>query len=893
MEWIVALVAGIFAAAAGNERMLMFLLGGAVGWLLIRVLALQSRLTALEKSRERMREQIEAAPSKRAPQQSSPPMAPEVPVSATTSEPQTARSTSTESTAARLQEARTAAGTASATAPRQASPVATTVHSRQPAPAASPSDWRSNVIVRWLLTGNVPVKVGVLVSFFGIAFLFKHAVDQDWVSFPIELRLALVAASGIGLLGLGWRLRHSHRIYALSIQGGGIGVLYLTAYAALRLFDVLPAGTVFLIMAGLAAAAGWLAVSQSARQLAVLGSIGGFLAPILASTGTGSHVALFSYYLVLNIGIAGVAFYRHWRMLNLLGFVFTFGIGLIWGAQYYDARYFNSVEPFLLAHFLLYTVIAVLSALKQPFRLRGFVDSALVFGLPLVAFPLQAALLDGETRPLAWSASILAVFYIGLAQLLSKRWPDALRLLSQVYVALGVIFATLAVPLWLDGTWVSNTWALEAAAMIFLGVRQQRALTHWGGVMLFMLAFFVYFGGLNTYDSAVFLLNERFIGAFLICASLSFCAWVYTRDQDFTRDVPLDWFAAGFAWSGWLLIGTVELFEHIGEDWRAASVLMYTGAITVVLERAAHRWVPQARLFANSLLPLLAVYTLWWVVDKQHPLAEHGALAWLVAFAALAWTVDVLDAHRRWLLAGTCWLLAAWLAVETNYLVDQFVSSFRDWDSVAVLAIVLTLLLTARQVFTRRYPDEFEPRYSLGPIIGMALLFTLAWNVSAPGRFSPLPYLPAANLLLLTSVAVVAVAWKILGHLLGKREQFGIAAASALFLITAEIARSTHHFAAVSFSAHSLWHSGVFQAALSIVWSVLGIAGMVDGARRAQRFVWLAGAGLMSVVVIKLFLVDLGNTGSVTRIVSFIGVGLLLLIVGYLAPAPNREESAA
>ena len=65
--------------------------------------------------------------------------------------------------------------------------------------------------------------------------------------------------------------------------------------------------------------------------------------------------------------------------------------------EFYQQEYFASVEPFLIAHFLLYTTIAVLSALKQPFRLRGYVDSAIVFGLPLVAFPLQAALVDGES----------------------------------------------------------------------------------------------------------------------------------------------------------------------------------------------------------------------------------------------------------------------------------------------------------------------------------------------------------------------------------------------------------------------------------------------------------------------------------------------------------------
>jgi uncharacterized membrane protein len=81
------------------------------------------------------------------------------------------------------------------------------------------------------------------------------------------------------------------------------------------------------------------------------------------------------------------------------------------------------------------------------------------------------------------------------------------------------------------------------------------------------------------------------------------------------------------------------------------------------------------------------------------------------------------------------------------------------------------------------------------------------------------------------------------------------------------------------------------QAALSIYWAMLGFGGMIWGARHVNRFAWVAGTALMALVVVKLFAVDLGNTGTVARIVSFLGVGVLLLVVGYLAPAPPRRPT--
>ena len=95
-------------------------------------------------------------------------------------------------------------------------------------------------------------------------------------------------------------------------------------------------------------------------------------------------------------------------------------------------------------------------------------------------------------------------------------------------------------------------------------------------------------------------------------------------------------------------------------------------------------------------------------------------------------------------------------------------------------------------------------------------------------------------------------------------------------------------YTGVRWDGDALFASVVVQTSLSIYWGLLGFAGMIWGARRKQRPVWLAGAGFMALVVVKLFLVDLGNTGTVERIISFMGIGALLLVVGYFAPAPPR-----
>jgi uncharacterized membrane protein len=100
-----------------------------------------------------------------------------------------------------------------------------------------------------------------------------------------------------------------------------------------------------------------------------------------------------------------------------------------------------------------------------------------------------------------------------------------------------------------------------------------------------------------------------------------------------------------------------------------------------------------------------------------------------------------------------------------------------------------------------------------------------------------------------------------------------------------------HFLAGVHHSFDALFRSEVMQASCSVLWSVTALAAMLAGRHRGSRRAWLAGAGLLGVVVVKLFLIDLEGSGTVARIVSFLGVGLLMLVMGYFCPLPPKEDS--
>jgi uncharacterized membrane protein len=780
-----------------------------------------------------------------------------------------------------------------------------------PAPRQAGADLgtqAAQAVRRWFTTGNVPVKVGMIVSLFGVAFLIKEGVDRGWLVFPIELRLLLVAAFGIALLIIGWHLRERRPVYSLTVQGGGIAIIYLTTFAAFRLYALLPPLPALAMLIVVTLAAGTLAVLQDSKTLILLAIVGGFVAPVLVSSGQGSHVVLFSYYAILNAAVFGVSWFRAWRVLNVLGFLFTFVIGTLWGYLAYSPDRLATTEPFLVLFVLMYIAIPVLFASRQPAGFQGYVDGTLVFGTPLVGFGLQTQLVGNTEYGLAISAIALAAIYVGLATFLFKRRSPELRTLTESFLGLGIVFLAIAVPLALNARWTSVAWAMQGAGMIWLGMRQDRLLALGAGLVLQFGAAAAYLLQPDVYRGDLAVLNGYFLGAAVIGAAGFFSSWAVDkvgRKRPFGDDVPiaLGLLIWGTFW--WFDAGVREIFRFVPDEWTVSAGLAFT-AITVWVALIVARQLRWQKLesLALLMLPVMAVGLAAGTIRHGHPLAGLGWLAWPLAFGTHYAFLRMREAHfatlKVLLHTSAFWLLAAVLLFESYWWLDRWTDGI--WAVAGCMGIAAAMVQSTTYIRTRLpWPvGENWPTYHglcAGVLLAALCATTVVMNVVSPGDPAPLPYLPLLNPLELLSLAVVLLAYgwfrtaRDYANLPAPegRESIAVPAAVGLFLLTMVVSRTVHHLAGVPFDPVSLAQSNVLQASLSVVWGSTALAGMVVGARRANRLVWFAGAVLMSAVVVKLFLVELGNTGTVTRIVSFLAVGVLLLIVGYLAPAPPRD----
>lgn len=440
-----------------------------------------------------------------------------------------------------------------------------------------------SLIVGYFTSGNLIVRIGLLVLFVGVAFLLKYVAERTVV--PVEFRYIAISAGSLIMMMLGWKLLKSRPGYAVSLLGGGIGVLYLTLFAAMRLHGLLSPSVVIILMIGIVLLSAMLSILTHSMPLAIMGMAGGYAAPILTSTGSGNHVHLFSYYLLLNTGVFLIAWFRSWRILNVLGFVATFGIGSIWGYQYYTPEYIWSVEPFLIANFLMYTIIAVLFAFRQPPNLKGLNDGTLIFGTPLVGFSLQAGLMKGSEYGLAYSALALGVFYILLAFIVKSFNKSYLKSLIESFVALGIGFATLAIPLGFDGRVTSAMWVAEGSALVWVGVRQSRLLPRMSGYLLTLIGSMAFFIKPSDAKNYIAWLNADFIGALIIVAATLFIALYTFRKKDIlTRHeqefIPHIMSVYSIIW--WLFAGINEINLYYPDN-RFSLIQLFISATTVSL----------------------------------------------------------------------------------------------------------------------------------------------------------------------------------------------------------------------------------------------------------------------------------------------------------------------
>jgi uncharacterized membrane protein len=295
-----------------------------------------------------------------------------------------------------------------------------------------------------------------------------------------------------------------------------------------------------------------------------------------------------------------------------------------------------------------------------------------------------------------------------------------------------------------------------------------------------------------------------------------------------------------------------------------------------------------------------------WQLDAGgHPFAHAGWMAWLLAVAVF---YGVLYRQQRDEIAvmpnaqhiAITWLICGLLIWELGWQLNNlgWGSSWRMavWGAVPAAAILFIVTLGRARWPWRDHFALFRLN-ALTPLVVLGVLWSLM-ALGDPARVQPMPYVPLLNAIDLTQALVLWAIWCWLTsgehaeHDVLWQYRKHVVSIAAFLWVNAIVLRTIHHWTGVAYQFSALFHSVTVQTSFSLLWTTTAFALMVTASRKRYRYLWFTGAALLSVVVAKLFLFDLANTGTIARIVSFMGVGGLLMWIGYKVPVPPGDVEA-
>ncbi len=819
-------------------------------------------------------------------------------------------------------------------------PVAT-----EPGPLARASRAALDFLMR---EGHFWVAAGLLVLFLGATFLVRYTIAMGW--FTPAMRLISTFLVGLALTGIGLAVRRRRQTWALAVQGGGLGLMYLTIVASVRVYELVGQSPALAVMTLLVVVTALLALWQNSQIVAHLSLVAAFVAPLLVSSGQNNFVGLFSFHTILNLGILGLVQVRPWRRLYLTGFTLSFGIFATWVQLWYQPPMFNGAAPFLIAFYLFYVFIglrtaagdglASASAFSTEGRWPRFrTDLTLTVLAPVLFLSLMAAMAD---RPfiLAGTAAGMGLLYLALGfGLRARHLPP---LIAKVILWEALICLNLGLALFLfdrgqpwaglsQWTILSLTWSLEGALLGFIGASQGKAEARVFSLICLSLAALFTLGALDTRLDApsTGLVSQFFVASLVLGGAMIHAAWSrlnFSPDPEADRRRQPALLMLGVAaWTLGAVLETARLVDVFGSQFALAWLVTAGSLMSLVLLGLGRRLpilltvgrVPRAEGDGTTEGPpflvlaqgLVMILTLWQTLTGLSlflfgttpiPATDidlFTGLAWGLMFLSQALAIAEARRYGPARLWANAWGLALAVIGGRVLLALAQAAHFPEawWGPARLLPVLLLLAFFLRPPKRPLFEDLdfFRPLVCvLGGLSLWRFLVLIADPAAGPDFRPYVPVLNAVDFFQAAScVLPLATLYRHIWPALTDQRRWAIYALGILLFVWLNLVlgRSVHHYAGVPYEAAALFRSSHFQGACALVWGVVGIGTMITGHRAGRRLQWLLGAALMAMDLAKIFFIDLSRAGTVARIVSFVAVGLLLILVGYFAPLPPSE----
>jgi uncharacterized membrane protein len=519
-------------------------------------------------------------------------------------------------------------------------------------------------------------RIGISAVLIGMSYFLKLAFDNNWIGPTGRVSIGLLAGIGAIVWSESFRKR-GYNLFSYSLKAVGVGVLYLSLWAAFQVYALIPSPVAFLAMVVVTASTAMLAIKQDSEILAAIALAGGFTTPLLLSTGQNREVELFCYVALLCAASVVLVAVKPWRRLLVLSYVGMVGLYVGWYSEFYRRPEFAITLVFATIFFAIFAVAPLVSRVEVSSLL--YLPAALTLINSGVYFLQAYAMVDEiDKLAMAWFALALAAVHIGLSRIVRRRQPADAEILRLLHLALAVALITIAIPIRLDGHWITVGWLVEAGVLLWVADRIGAGFLHYLAVVALGLGV-VRLLLIDNFKVDTLLLNSRMATYILAMAVLALLAWFSLK-----RGSDVDHQLASVALVAVSALALVGLSREIGDYYGRQTYADWNGARSWTLAAAAGRHnIAIAENFSYSAL---------WM--------GYGALLMMIGF----W---LKSAFFRW---QALFLIAATIVKVFIYDVSQLDRGYR----ILSFMILGVLLLAVSFVYQKDWLKLSSPHQNNG-----------------------------------------------------------------------------------------------------------------------------------------------------------------------------------
>ncbi|MDO3666328.1 DUF2339 domain-containing protein [Acinetobacter higginsii] len=744
----------------------------------------------------------------------------------------------------------------------------------------------------WMIHGNPILRVAVAILMVGVILLLRFA-SEHW-QLSLGVKLGFIAIAGIATTVAGYLLQKKNQLFAVALQGVGLAVVFLTLIFSHHFAVIASLSTASILFVMLLLATVYLSLKQQALYLAMLALTMAYLAPLVIPQNHPDVIFLFSYYFVINLAVAALNFIQPWKILHQIAFFATMFIGGSTIGIYAKTSQFNTLDIILWLHIALFIWLSIRysqlmlraqNAQQQTAqaseRLQPILDVGLIFSVPVLGFSLHAYLMHNSTSALTWGAVALAIVYISLNIWIKRQHPQ-LSILAKSFFILAVVFVALIFPLAKGAHWTSTGWVIQGTALIVWGVTERYRLSRYVGVALVLLSSVALLFQVWSNDhfpilsTAIFALAQ-FISAFYLLH-------YQEVEKYFSARMLSGVFLALGLYSG--AIAAVEWMQ-----WQQHGLSPYLAIDAILLALFSLAVYVKSRLQWGNLQLILVAVLLFLLYGETFAVEVYSTGHWpstlnQVSFAVAASLLSLLLISLNLSKSSVytvIWATLLWLSLAS---IGLAIFPIMPIAALALIPVIYAVWLL------RSHKTQLLHQL---PVWGLSLFWLLLISLDpySAEQYYALPLINPTDLLSLLVFA--GLIWTIYRHDFSAERsmEWGFKVTTiliGLLVLSSVVVRAMHHYLGTPFWGTAIWSNGDVQLSLTLLWVILAFILMTFSSRRHIRQIWFVGAALLAIVVAKLLLLDLSQSGTLTRVISFIGSGAIMLVIAYLAPLPPAIE---